>query len=59
MAALGLHCYVRMATVGLHCHAWAFFSGGAWGLFSSCGGWASHCRGFSCCGAQAVGTRTQ
>ena len=23
-----------------------------------CGAWASHCSGFSCCGAQALGTRT-
>ena len=26
------------------------------GVFSSDGGWASHCEGFSCCGAQALGT---
>ena len=25
------------------------------GLFSSCGAWASHCGGFSCCGAEALG----
>ena len=27
-----------------------------WGLLSSCGVQASHCSGFSCGGAQAVGT---
>ena len=27
------------------------------GLFSSCGAWASHCCGFSCCRAQALGVR--
>ena len=26
-----------------------------WGLLSSCGVWASHCSGFSCCGAWALG----
>ena len=25
--------------------------------YSSCGAWASHCGGFSCCGAQALGAR--
>ena len=24
-------------------------------VFSSCSEWASHCGGFSCCGAQALG----
>ena len=24
-------------------------------LLSGCGAWASHCNGFSCCGAQALG----
>ena len=28
------------------------------GLLSSCGAWASHCGGFSCCRAQALGPRT-
>ena len=26
-------------------------------LLSTCGVWASHCSGFSCCGAQALGTQ--
>ena len=32
----------------------AFSSFGERGLFSSCGAWASHCSGFSCCGARAL-----
>ena len=32
----------------------AFFSCGEWGLLSSM--WASHCGGFSCCRAWALGT---
>ena len=33
-------------------------AGSSWlhGLFSSCSGQASHCGGFSCCGARAQGT---
>ena len=27
------------------------------GLLSSCSAWASHCGGFSCCRAQALGAR--
>ena len=37
-----------MATLGLRCCARAF---------SSCGVWSSHCGGFSCCGARALGAR--
>ena len=33
--------------------AWAFSSSGEQGLLSSCGVRASHCGGFSCCGAWA------
>ena len=33
----------------------AFSSCGEQGLLSSCGGRASHCSGFSCCRAQALG----
>ena len=32
-----------------------FSSCGGWGLLSSCGVRASHCRGFSCCRARAPG----
>ena len=38
--------------LGLCCCAWAFSSCGEWGLLSGCGAWVSHCRGFSCWGAQ-------
>ena len=34
-----------------------FSSFGEWGLLSTFGAWASHCRGFSHFGAQAVGER--
>ena len=48
-------------------HVFHFGSAGSsllWGLFSSCGNqgllpscgvWASHCQGFSCCGARPLG----
>ena len=42
-----------MAALSLCCFAWAFFSCGKRGLYSSCGVWASHCNGFSG-GAQAL-----
>ena len=41
----------------LHLGAWAFASCGEQRLPSGCGAWASYCRGFSCCGAQALGAR--
>ena len=44
-----------MAVLGLHCFAWPFSSCAKWGLLSSCDAWVSHCGGFSCCGAQALG----
>ena len=37
-----------LVVLGLRCCAQAF---------CSCGEWASHCNGFSCCGAQALGTK--
>ena len=36
-----------MAVLGLGCCTW---------VFSSCGVWASHCSGFLCCRARALGT---
>ena len=39
-----------LAMLSLHCCRWAFFSCGAWRLFSSCGTQASHCGG-----SQALG----
>ena len=38
--------YYFLAVLGLHCCVWAF---------SSCGAWAFHHGGVSCCGAQALG----
>ena len=42
--------------MGRHCCARAFSGCGKWGLLSSCGVQASCCGGFSCFGAQALGT---
>ena len=36
---------------------WAFSSCGEQGATLCCGVRASHCNGFSCCGAQALGTQ--
>ena len=44
-----LFLYLFLAELGLCCWAWAFSSCGEVG--------ASHCGGFSCCGAQALGLR--
>ena len=52
-----LFIYLLLAALGLHCCTWAFFSCSEQGLFSSFGAQAFHCGGFSCCGAQALGTR--
>ena len=46
---------VVLAALGLCCSAQAFSSCGVRGLLSSCGGRVSHCGGFSCCRAQALG----
>ena len=45
-----------LAVLGLRCHAHAFSSCGEWGLLFVAVR-ASHCSGFSCCGARALGTR--
>ena len=47
-----------MAALGLHCCLWAFSSCVERGLLFCCGAQASHCGGFSCCGAWALGART-
>ena len=44
-----------LAALGLHCSTRAFSSCSEQGLLSSCGVRASHCGGFSCCRAQALG----
>ena len=50
--------YLSEAVLSLHC--WAQFSScREQGLLSSCGAWASHCSGFSCCGAGTLGTWAQ
>ena len=44
-----------LAVLGLHC-CWTFPSScSEWGPLSSCTARVSHCGGFSCFGAQAVG----
>ena len=45
-----------MAALGLCCCAWTFSSCGKWWLLC-CSARASHCGGFSCCGARALGVR--
>ena len=47
-----------LAALGLHCCARAFSSCGEWELLFVAGARASHCGGFSCCGARAVGMQT-
>ena len=44
-----------LAALGLHCCAQAFSSCGEWRLLF--GARASHCGGFSCCGAWTLGAR--
>ena len=50
--------YLFLAALGLNC-ARAFSGCNEWGLLSSYSVWASHHRGFSCCGAQAPGAQAQ
>ena len=47
--------YLFLAALGLRCCMWTFSSCGKRGLLLSCGARASHCGGFSCCGAWALG----
>ena len=46
LAVLGLHCLTDLSLSILAVSEAAFFS---------CGVWASHCSGLSCCGAQVLG----
>ena len=48
-----------LAALGLHCSARAFSSCGERGATLRCGAQASHCSGFSCCRARALGARAQ
>ena len=50
-----IHSFVYVAMLGLQCCVWAFSRCREQGLFSSCVAWASHCGGFSCCRAWALG----
>ena len=52
-----LFIHLFLAVLGLCCGIDFFSSCGEWGLVSSCGGWASHCSGFFCYGASALGTQ--
>ena len=54
---INLFIYLFLAVLGLHCCARAFSSCGEWEATLLCGAQASHCSGFSCCIAWAVGTR--
>ena len=47
-----------LAVLVFHWCTRAFFSCGGQGLLSSSSAWASHCSGFSCCRAQALGCVT-
>ena len=48
--------YLLLADLGLHCYLGIFSSCSWWGLFS-CDAQASHCGGFFCRGAQALGVQ--
>ena len=50
-----LFIYLFLVVSCLHCYVWAFSNCSEQGLFSSKGAQASHCGGFSCCRAQALG----
>ena len=52
---LFLTIYLFLAALGLCCCTWAFSSCGEQDLLSSCRAWASHCSGFSCSRARALG----
>ena len=46
--------YLFLAALGLRCCIWVFSRWGEQGLLSGCAVRASHCDGFSYCGAQAL-----
>ena len=55
-----MYLFIYVAVLGLRCYTWAFSScgvrvGGILTLHRRAQ--ASHCGGFSCCGARAVGAR--
>ena len=47
--------FLFLAALGLRCCARALSSCGELGATLRCSAWASHCGGFSCCGARALG----
>ena len=49
--------YLFLASLGLCCCTRAFSSCGGRGASLCCGSRASHCGGFSCCGARALGAQ--
>ena len=62
---LFIYLYIFLAALGLPCCTQAFSSCGEQGLLFVAGfvvgfvAQASHCGGFSCCGARALGARAQ
>ena len=54
---INLFIYLFLSALGLHCCAQAFSSCGEQGLLFVAVAQASHCRGFSCCRAWALGKR--
>ena len=49
--------YLFLVTLCLGCSTQAFSNCSERGLLYHCGAWASHCSGFSCCRAQALGAQ--
>ena len=49
--------YLFLAVLGLCCYVRAFFSFSKWAATLCCSVQSSHCGGFSCCRAWALGTR--
>ena len=54
LAALALPCCMRAFS---SCGERGLLLVAVRGLLIACGAWASHCGGFSCCGARALGTQ--
>ena len=54
---INLFIYLFLAVSGLRCCMQAFSSCSERGATLCCSAQASHCSGFSCCGARALGTR--
>ena len=50
-----LSLYLFLAVLDLHGCEHAFYGSSEWGLLASYGARVSHCSGFSCCGAWALG----